>query len=188
MWDEIYDRLVELVEQHRSTLVFVNTRRLAERIAHQPGRAPGRRQCGRASWQPVAQAAARRGAETERRQGQGAGGDGIARTGNRYRHGRPGGADQFAAGDCGRAAARGTFRPLARRDSQGTLLRRHARRSAGMRGAGAGHPAGRSGPADHSRCAAGYSGAADCGDLRGREQQCSCGAGARPRRRRRVRG
>ena len=28
MWDEIYDRLVELVEQHRSTLVFVNTRRL----------------------------------------------------------------------------------------------------------------------------------------------------------------
>src|SRR3984885_11087739 len=34
MWDEIYDRLVELVEQHRSTLVFVNTRRLSERIAH----------------------------------------------------------------------------------------------------------------------------------------------------------
>ena len=37
MWGEIYDRLVELVEQHRSTLVFVNTRRLAERIAHQLG-------------------------------------------------------------------------------------------------------------------------------------------------------
>ncbi|MGA8153523.1 MAG: DEAD/DEAH box helicase [Terriglobales bacterium] len=34
MWDEIYDRLVQLVEQNRSTLVFVNTRRLAERIAH----------------------------------------------------------------------------------------------------------------------------------------------------------
>src|SRR5271170_4357096 len=34
MWDEIYDRLVELVEQHRSTLVFVNTRRLSERISH----------------------------------------------------------------------------------------------------------------------------------------------------------
>src|SRR5213082_2497250 len=28
MWDEIYDRLVELVHQNRSTLVFVNTRRL----------------------------------------------------------------------------------------------------------------------------------------------------------------
>src|SRR5438309_4959041 len=37
MWDEIYDRVVELVGQHRSTLVFVNTRRLAERIAHQLG-------------------------------------------------------------------------------------------------------------------------------------------------------
>src|SRR5580693_9452890 len=34
MWDEIYNRLVELVEQHRSTLVFVNTRRLSERISH----------------------------------------------------------------------------------------------------------------------------------------------------------
>jgi ATP-dependent Lhr-like helicase len=37
MWDEIYDRLVELVHQHRSTLVFVNTRRLAERISHHLG-------------------------------------------------------------------------------------------------------------------------------------------------------
>ncbi len=37
MWDTIYDRLVELVGQHRSTLVFVNTRRMAERIAHQLG-------------------------------------------------------------------------------------------------------------------------------------------------------
>ncbi len=35
MWDEIYDRLVELVNQNRSTLVFVNTRRLSERVAHQ---------------------------------------------------------------------------------------------------------------------------------------------------------
>jgi ATP-dependent helicase Lhr and Lhr-like helicase len=34
MWDEIYNRVAELVTQHRSTLVFVNTRRLAERVAH----------------------------------------------------------------------------------------------------------------------------------------------------------
>jgi ATP-dependent Lhr-like helicase len=34
MWDEIYDRLRDLAEQHRSTLVFVNTRRLSERVAH----------------------------------------------------------------------------------------------------------------------------------------------------------
>ncbi len=37
MWDEVYKRLVTLVEQHRSTLVFVNTRRMAERVAHQLG-------------------------------------------------------------------------------------------------------------------------------------------------------
>ena len=34
MWEEIYDRLAELAKAHRSTLIFVNTRRLAERIAH----------------------------------------------------------------------------------------------------------------------------------------------------------
>ncbi|HEX2711191.1 MAG TPA: DEAD/DEAH box helicase, partial [Candidatus Acidoferrales bacterium] len=34
MWGEIYDRIAELAQQHRSTLVFVNTRRLAERVAH----------------------------------------------------------------------------------------------------------------------------------------------------------
>src|SRR2546429_4951127 len=33
MWAEIYDRLATLATQHRSTLVFVNTRRLAERVA-----------------------------------------------------------------------------------------------------------------------------------------------------------
>src|SRR6202158_608038 len=37
MWDEIYERIVQLVKAHRSTLVFVNTRRLAERIAHHLG-------------------------------------------------------------------------------------------------------------------------------------------------------
>src|SRR5579862_1165581 len=34
MWGEIYDRIAALAGQHRSTLVFVNTRRLAERVAH----------------------------------------------------------------------------------------------------------------------------------------------------------
>lgn len=31
-WDETYDRIAKLVEQHRSTLIFVNTRKLAERV------------------------------------------------------------------------------------------------------------------------------------------------------------
>ena len=34
-WDDVYNRITELMEEHRSTLVFVNTRRLAERLAHQ---------------------------------------------------------------------------------------------------------------------------------------------------------
>jgi ATP-dependent Lhr-like helicase len=34
IWSDVYDRLASLVEAHRSTLVFVNTRRLAERVSH----------------------------------------------------------------------------------------------------------------------------------------------------------
>jgi ATP-dependent Lhr-like helicase len=37
MWDTVYDRLVALVAEHRSTLVFVNTRRMAERLCHELG-------------------------------------------------------------------------------------------------------------------------------------------------------
>lgn len=34
IWADVYDRIADLVRYHRSTLVFVNTRRLAERVAH----------------------------------------------------------------------------------------------------------------------------------------------------------
>jgi ATP-dependent Lhr-like helicase len=34
-WAEIYQRLVQLLDEHRTTLIFVNTRKLAERVAHQ---------------------------------------------------------------------------------------------------------------------------------------------------------
>ncbi|MGH9558708.1 MAG: DEAD/DEAH box helicase, partial [Bryobacteraceae bacterium] len=34
MWAEIYDRIAELARENRTTLVFVNTRRLSERVAH----------------------------------------------------------------------------------------------------------------------------------------------------------
>ncbi|HST28984.1 MAG TPA: DEAD/DEAH box helicase [Rudaea sp.] len=33
VWTQVYARLAELIEQHRTTLVFVNTRRMAERVA-----------------------------------------------------------------------------------------------------------------------------------------------------------
>ena len=33
VWGQVYERLTSLIQEHRSTLVFVNTRRLAERLA-----------------------------------------------------------------------------------------------------------------------------------------------------------
>ena len=35
VWSEYYDRLTDLIAEHRTTLVFVNTRRMAERLARQ---------------------------------------------------------------------------------------------------------------------------------------------------------
>ena len=34
-WGQVYDRLVQLINEHRTTLIFVNTRRTAERICRQ---------------------------------------------------------------------------------------------------------------------------------------------------------
>nr|MBI3613109.1 DEAD/DEAH box helicase [Nitrospirota bacterium] len=34
IWSDVYDRVAELVRMHKSTLVFVNTRRLVERVSH----------------------------------------------------------------------------------------------------------------------------------------------------------
>src|SRR5256885_7288704 len=43
MWGEIYDRIAELAKQHSSTLIFVNTRRLAERVSHHLAERLGKR-------------------------------------------------------------------------------------------------------------------------------------------------
>jgi ATP-dependent Lhr-like helicase len=37
MWGQVYDRLVQLTSEHRTTLIFTNTRKLAERVAHDLG-------------------------------------------------------------------------------------------------------------------------------------------------------
>ncbi|HEY8650076.1 MAG TPA: DEAD/DEAH box helicase, partial [Chthoniobacterales bacterium] len=34
IWEEVYHRLAELIQAHRTTLVFTNTRRMAERVTH----------------------------------------------------------------------------------------------------------------------------------------------------------
>src|SRR5215475_15867980 len=35
VWEQVYRRLAELIEAHRTTLIFVNTRRMAERVTRQ---------------------------------------------------------------------------------------------------------------------------------------------------------
>src|SRR6185436_744128 len=37
VWEEVYDRITALVREHKTTLVFVNTRRLCERLAKNLG-------------------------------------------------------------------------------------------------------------------------------------------------------
>src|SRR5256712_3400850 len=37
VWEEIYDRIANLIREHKTTLVFVNTRRMAERVARHLG-------------------------------------------------------------------------------------------------------------------------------------------------------
>ncbi|HLF05739.1 MAG TPA: DEAD/DEAH box helicase, partial [Thermoplasmata archaeon] len=41
IWEEIYDRIAELIKSHRTTLVFVATRRLAERVGLHLGKRVG---------------------------------------------------------------------------------------------------------------------------------------------------
>ena len=60
MWGEIYDRVAELIRENRTTLVFVNTRRLAERVAHHLAERLGRERGAAAPWQPVACACGKR--------------------------------------------------------------------------------------------------------------------------------
>src|SRR2546426_5645993 len=51
VWDEIYERLVQLIGEHRTTLVFVNTRRLAERLTLRSEERRVGKEC-RSRWSP----------------------------------------------------------------------------------------------------------------------------------------
>ena len=54
VWAEIYDRLAELIREHRTTLIFVNTRRMVERVTRHLARAPRRGARRRPPRQPLA--------------------------------------------------------------------------------------------------------------------------------------
>ena len=89
IWPQIHPRILELIRAHRSTIVFVNSRRLAERLALRAQRA-GRRGAGP---RPPRLARAR-GAAPDRGDAQGrpaarAGGHVEPRAGHRHGRGRP---------------------------------------------------------------------------------------------------
>jgi ATP-dependent Lhr-like helicase len=44
VWQQVYDRLAQLIEAHRTTLIFVNTRRMAERVTRQLSERLGERE------------------------------------------------------------------------------------------------------------------------------------------------
>ena len=127
LWDEIYDRICELVQQHRSTLVFVNTRRLAERVSFNLAERHGRGRGWGASWQLGAQASAGCGEQTQEWRIESPGGHCFARTGNRYWPRRSGSAYRIAAVNWRFTPAFWPSRPLARRCSQRPLLSYYTR-------------------------------------------------------------
>ncbi len=82
MWGEIYDRIAELVRQHRSTLGVCQYAAAGGARGASSGGTIGRRGGGDASRKLVAEIAAGGGEEVEGRGDSGAGGDGFAGIGN----------------------------------------------------------------------------------------------------------
>ena len=96
-WGEIYERIAELIAEHRTTLVFVNTRRLSERVRAQARRARRRGARREPPRQPLQGAAAAAGAAAQGRRAARAGGDRLARARHRHRLDRPRLPDRIAA-------------------------------------------------------------------------------------------
>ena len=121
VWEEYYDRLAALIAAHRTTLVFVNTRRMAERLARHLSDRLGEDavtahhgSLSKEKRLDAEDAAEGRAAEGARRHR-------VARARHRHRPRRSGLPDRIAAPDRHAAAAR---RPLGPHD------RRHCRRAA----------------------------------------------------------
>ena len=137
VWEEYYDRLAELISAHRTTLVFVNTRRMAERAGAAPERAARRGRGHRAPRQPVEGDAARRRERLKTGAAEGARRHGVARARHRHRPRRSGLPDRIAAPDRDAAAARRPLGPHDRRHAEGAAVPGVARRPGRVRGAAA---------------------------------------------------
>ncbi len=137
VWEEDYDRLTALVTGHRTTLIFVNTRRMAERLARHLSDRLG--EDAVTAHHGSLSKEKRLDAETRLKSGrlQGAGRHRLARARHRHRPRRPGVPDRLAAPDRHAAAARRPLGPHDRRHAEGPRVPGVARRPGGMRGAAA---------------------------------------------------
>ena len=139
MWQEIYDRITALINEHRTTLVFVNTRRLAERVAHNLGERLGEDAVLAHHGSLSRKLRLDRRREAQDRKAQGGCRHGVARAGHRHRHRRSRVPDRLPAIDRGRAAAHRAIGSSGRAHDQaeGADFRDDPRRADRMRGAGA---------------------------------------------------
>ena len=177
IWSAIHPKLLELVRAHRSTLIFVNSRRLAERISGAVNELAGEILV-RAHHGSVA-AAQRKEIEERLKTGNAARHrrDFVARTRHRHGRDRSGGADRSAAFGGERDAAHRARQPSRGRRQLGGHLSEVSRRSGGLRRDHARDVRRQGGARQLSAQSAGRAGAADRGDggdgRVGRRTSCS---------------
>ena len=133
-WHEIYKRSAELINAHRSTLVFVNTRRMAERISYVCGNTGRRSAVASHHGSLSREIRLCRGRTAQKGRAQSDRRHRVAGAGHRYRLHRSGVPDRFAAFDRDVSAARRPLRPPLGRHSQGPAFCADARRTAGKLG------------------------------------------------------
>ncbi len=116
VWDELYERLAELIQAHRTTLIFVNNRRLAERATRHLAERVGAENV--ATHHGSLSKEHRLKAETRLKEGRAPrfGRHLLARARHRHRRHRPRLPDGFAAIDLGAPPARRPRGPCRRRD------------------------------------------------------------------------
>ena len=135
VWSEYYDRLTALIEQHKTTLIFVNTRRMAERLARELSERARRGRGHRASRQPVEREAARRRNAPQERTAEGARRHGVARARHRHRPRRSRLPDRIAASHRHVSPAGRAVGPHGGGHAEGPAVSSVARRSHRVRGA-----------------------------------------------------
>ncbi len=155
---DVIDRIAALVQEHHTTIVFVNTRRLAERLAHQLGEKLGDDVVAAHHGSLSKDRRYKVESRLRGRRPAGAGGDRLARTGHRRRPGRAGVPARLAPQHRDVPPAGGSGQPQPPGRTQGAAVPAHARRAGrerrAARGGGQGSARRRDparGPARHPR-------------------------------------